>query len=836
MTLKKSSANPFGFTFLRTASKNYHFPILIFLLTFIFSTFFGMITKIISFKSRYQAGDFNGTLKEYFSTYVYCLADDEFPAILLSVGISCAAALTAIMIFRYLFSKKSVNVYFSFGMKRTEMFWAKYLSGAFMIVSAVAVPMVITLILNLAFCGSSKELWSAWLYFLLMMFVSVLYSYTVTAAVCCRVGSFIEAGGYGAICVLMPFAIAYFIHVLFSRLVFGSSIENSNWSYGAVVLLGADEIYYPQTFVFELITDLINYIFAPAGDLLRNHYFLRTPSEDTVFDQFRTPDFSGALIWLAVIILIAVIASLFYKNRRAEIAGFLGADEFTKNISVFAVSAAASAFLMDYAFSMDNITWYRGLFASIAVIAFVYMICEIITVHNVKVSLKKLWKLGVHIGAFTLCFFIFYSGLFGYSTRMPELEDIESAAISTGTGDFLLSPSTSSWSSASGGDTPNFTLLSAQSVHGVIDGFTAKEDIEKILDIHKKFIECKNLKATDEAVNGKFGERAIPTKIAIIYTLKDGTTFERSFKVATDEIMQMLSEFTKTEHYVDLVTERLGGFGEPGIYVDDGRVLEISSYNLHELSFRLASKNLTNITLVPALNGKSELKQELMKAICEDIKSGALPLDYVSDENVLGYMIFGGLDGFSQSYYISESYGAEFAVGVESVTTEFFYEDDMPGEDEYDPNAEPKTLMIGDDELLRLTEYNQVGIPVFENMQNTIAFLKANGLDGYFTEAKTPVEIKLWEINEESSGTSFSAYNSSSLLSGAHCGSESEQAKYSYEVTLETAVSVTEPSKIKKYADAARMAYLSCYEGYYAELVFEDGSVTYCFVPFSLIK
>ena len=230
MTSAKSSVNPFRFTFFRTIKKNWHFPAL----TFAAVTFLTLICGIINEWMTYN-DHFSGegkTFRDWVSVNnIYILGDSGMRSEAWMAFLMLLAMATGIMMFRYMFSKKAVNVYYSLGISRKNMFLAKYLSGAFLLVLAVLIPLIIDIILNLAFFGSCKELWISASFYFLGTTLSLLFAYSVSVAVCCRVGTIIEAIVYRGVFLVAPFVLSYICDFFFSTILYGSPIHENYWIY-----------------------------------------------------------------------------------------------------------------------------------------------------------------------------------------------------------------------------------------------------------------------------------------------------------------------------------------------------------------------------------------------------------------------------------------------------------------------------------------------------------------------------------------------------------------------------------------------------------------------------
>lgn len=827
MTSAKSSADPFRFTFFRTIKKNWHFPALTFVAVAFLTLICGIVNEWMTYNNHFSGE--GKSFREWISAdSVYILGDSGMRSEPWTAFMMLLAMATGIMIFRYMFSKKAVNVYFSLGITRKNMFLSKYLSGAFILVLAVLVPVAVDVILNIAIFGNSRELWISALFYFLGTTLSLIFAYSVSVAVCCRVGTLIEAIVYSAVFLVAPFILSYISEFFFTTVLYGSPVFENDWIYRwrHSEFYGTGESYVSRTgFVSNTV---------PFADVF---YFRESLSKSN--PNMINPDFISLIPLAVLIVAVVIIALATYKKRKTEIAGFIGSDELTKGLTVFLISSVISCFVIRelIAYSPDIAVFCICLTA--VVFLAVYLFFDIITIHNVREILKSLWKYLVHIGVVAIWITVFSTGFFGYSSRLPDIEDVRSVSVSTGTGDIMMNYDelTVMKSNAGAYDLVDYYLLAGLSYQGIVDGITDAEDIEYVMSIHKKFIECKNIKVNDETMNASYGKRVFPVNINIIYELRNGERFERMYPVATDEIMQMLAEITKTERYKELAAEYIRKpvpvaeynekfdeyyysttevYGSASVLTGSVTKEEAVGYAVSTempFTFRgaqvsLASPLLSNLTYIPQLTGDSDLKDGLLNAICADIENDNLPLNYRSDAEILGYIVF------NKIYDNGDNYGFNDIryQGGTFITPEM---------------TEPAKINAFGGEF-RVFFANRVSVPVYDDMSNTVNFLKVNGLEGYLKEAVEISKIRIWTPDEQSKADERT-YDGASMLWGGWWFNTDETCL----LIPGNAVSVTDKSEIEEVTKNCTLTCLFCYETNYAEIIFEDGSRTYAAISVS---
>ena len=138
-----------------------------------------------------------------------------------------------------------------------------------------------------------------------------------------------------------------------------------------------------------------------------------------------------------------------------------------------------------------------------------------------------------------------------------------------------------------------------------------------------------------------------------------------------------------------------------------------------------------------------------------------------------------------------------------------------------------------EEELFSVVSTDGFSIPVYESMTNTVNFINSNGYAEYFVNAKTPYAVKLSDGVTTIDDTSlYNFSNKTMLFNGTHYYPVAEE-QYGDPVTMpENSQVITQnPELIAEYESKARMLYLTCYDGVYAQFLFEDGSSTFGYIP-----
>ncbi|MGN0573324.1 MAG: hypothetical protein ACI4IX_05230 [Acutalibacteraceae bacterium] len=777
MTSKKSSVNPFRFTFLRNCSKNWLVPFAVLFISTYEFLFCGGVNAVISYfdTKKYNPMD----LADFAENRKFIFAADDPGDIgtLLDIVVVVLCAAYAVSVFKYLMTKKSVNVYFSMGITRGSLFASKYLSGAFMLTSAVVIPTAADLVLNIAIFGNSKELWISAAYLTVSFLLMILYSYSITAMVCCCVGTAIEAGIFGVILTFLPSIAESFFTFLFKTLLYGSPYSE-NYYYGTFI---NSDVPYETKSLFEGVKN--NLMFFSSGKLSDYAVLSRMDTEEKFY--FENPSALPIAVVLAITVCFGVLAFVFHKRRKTEIAGFIGASPILTGICSFTVSMMIIDFVGSYMISVQNHKLVSFLLGA-AIIFAVYAVAEFISLRSFKLFIKNLWKYPIQLAVFSVAVLIFASGLFGYSAKVPQVSEIKSVAVTTGTGDRFTY-----------GDK---SLNSGYYEFFIIDDVTADialkttsyetpmlvtdENIELVTEIHKMYIDIEHIETDYDAQRREFGKRTVECPVRIVYYLKDGSKFERMYNYATDEILAKLSELTLTEDYKECTVESIRAIA-----------------SREDAIVSLASPNFTAFNSVPELCDPYK-KLELFEAVIKDISEDRLPLNFNTASPVLGYVCLVPVDSFNGTY--SEEL----------------------------KNLNTQLKIISQNDLI-------LTVPVYESMTETVKFLSDNGCAGYFENAKEPVKVEVWDFGEGRS-TVYSAGLKTTMLNGFWYDGKTNLDDYSLTGKSrplgKTAVEITDKAQAKKYAESIRMVTLDCFSGKYVKLTYDDGSCTYGYAPDSVFN
>ena len=521
MTSQKSSPrsehrafSPFLYTFSRAFSENFIFPLLNAIWIAFMVPVMSLITLILPIL-RNTAQD-APKLTEQFK-YILLSDSSSTMSIFLILGVCLFSGLTGVFLFRFMAAKKTVNVYYSLGIKRRSLFLAKYAVGAIMLAVSVALPLLASAFINIRYFGSSAELWRAVFYCMLALYLLAMICMTVTAAVFSAVGTMLEGMGFSAVILLLPTILIYCVNILMSVVLWGNPYTAGGFFNGDgntyISVQSLTELTRPYNpILFPL--DTMNNISAMSVDGKTNPLLSMSTGETA----FTPPNFWALLPWVAVIAVCLGIALFVFQRRKAEICGFLGRNrvlnfiiELTLGFGVFTAAIDALYDRLDHALVV--------LIASVLYLV-AYVIVEAILTRSGKLLLKGLWKLPIHLAIALIIYGIFATGLFGYSTRIPAASEIKEVYIDA---DYDLSIYDRGTNTHV---VDGYAII--DDMNSTLGAFTTEKDKKIIMQIHQALIDSHKEKDTS---------KKSARSISIRYVLNDGSNLMRNYDITTNDTL-----------------------------------------------------------------------------------------------------------------------------------------------------------------------------------------------------------------------------------------------------------------------------------------------------------
>ena len=823
--MKKKYKNTFWFSVAHAMKKNFILP----LMTFAVSMFFYLSNfcwdKINEAK---EAAEIRGqdVLKMMRDAYEVFIFDSEqaaydplfyiFPALLVVISI-----LLGVLLFRFVTNKKTVNVYYSLGIKRADLYTARLVAGIIMMLAATLIPLAVSLGINLHYFGSSAMLWRTFLFYAVHNVICVLAGLTISAAVSSCVGTVVESLGFSAVLAAFPSVVTMCVNYSVPAILNGApgityyDIYPSSSSYGDMHLDMTGST------MFGRIISHINLL------MLNRSSFINSSSVEAMTKEaakkWAAPSLTPYILWAVLIAAFFVFGLFMFKRRKAEICGFPGRSAVLNFVLCMIASFGAASLIIYLASKNPDIsTWL--LIAILLVISMAVFLVLDILVHLSFKALKKDWKIGlVHVGLMAAFLLSLYTGFFGYSSRVPDVQSIESASISAPNalmGSYKLGNELQSGYNSNlyyfGEDRLKDYYYVGNRSNSLVEDFKDKDDINTVREIHKAMIKAGNLNKTNSD-SDDYSKRVTSQKVIIKYKLKNGRELVRVYNYVPLTDYPTLYTLEDTKNWNSKIKNEL---------------LNIDSENVIPIVFSAQMDKRTAVD--------EELTAGLARAIYNDISTLSSDKFLSSNAKYLGSVAFYVNREQREDYSIYESSEYVNATSMEDEITE--EEEPLSRQETVDnlairDNSQGKYLALGDYSV----------IPITEEMTNTISFLKAHGLYEKLSDESPIVSVRVKDMGHSTDSVNARyGYGYSSPIFNAFWDdgkskavSKTDSTGYTYQFSNynsgdfmpKDAVTITNKTIVEKLAANAYGYRFDLTGGYLVEFKRANGCLTIMYVP-----
>lgn len=822
--MKKKYKNTFWFSVAHAMKKNFILP----LLTFAVSMFFYLSNfcweKIREAKetASIKGQDVLKIMRDAYEVFIF---DSEqaaynpllyiFPALLVVISI-----LLGVLLFRFVTNKKTVNVYYSLGIKRADLYTARLLAGVFMMLAAVLVPLAVSLGLNLHYFGSSVMLWRTFLFYAVHNVICVLAGLTISAAVSSCVGTVVESIGFSAVLAAFPSVVTMCVNYGVPAILNGAPAITYYGIYPAASSYGELHFDITGSTVFGRIISHINLL------MLNRSSFINSSSVETMTKEaakkWAAPSLTPYILWAVLIAAFFVFGLFMFKRRKAEICGFPGRSAVLNFVLCMITSFGVASLVLYFVVSeIPQITTWMIIVGLMIISIIIFLIFDIILHLSFK-AIKKDWKIGlVHAGLMAAFLLSLYTGFFGYSSRVPDIQDIDSVSISAPNalmGSYQLGRELSGsyvtdryYSDVYS----NYYYVGNRSV-SLIENFKDKDDINTVREIHKAMIKAGNIRRVNTN-SDDYSKRVTCQSVVIRYKLKNGRELVRVYEYVPLTNYPTLYTLEDTKNWNSKIKDEL---------------LNIDSENVIPIVFSAQMDNRIAVD--------EELTAGLARAIYNDITTLSSDKFLTSNAKYLGSVAFYVNRSQREDYSMYESSEYVNATSIEDEITE--EEEPLSRQETVDnlairDNSQGKYLALGDYSV----------IPITEEMTNTISFLKAHGLYEKLSDESPIVSARIADMGKATSSDDMRhgfAYSSPIFNSFWDDGKSKPYSKkdsdgYEYEVSSYTsgdfmpkdAVTITNKTIVEKLAANAYGYRFDLTGGYLVEFKRENGALTIMYVP-----
>ncbi len=599
---------------------------------------------------------------------------------LLPVGMVFCGILTALKSFYFMLSKKQVNVFLSLGIKRNTMVTNRLISGVVALFVAVFLPIFIIYITNIAAFGYNSHQTSLFLYFTSLLFVCGLIGYSLISAMIVVSGNIFEAVGSSIALSLIPFCTI-------------STISSLAYSYlngyiGSYDISRVMQVFTPWTMAINMqeeyvyMGDIYDYV-----DRITPRVILNMLQRTVPADKYKVPaeyhvDWGfmfPVVMWLVISVVLIGVTYYLFNKRKAEHANSLGK---------FPVSRAVLGTCAFTGITWVFTEWFGGefnLYALFVVITAVcllaYFLIQLILTRKPKTAIKSLKWCYALIGAFAVCCIVFNTGLLGTYNKIPDKADVKSVTIEA------------------------FEIRGYE--HCVYPWQPGEDFVESSTDESKQTV----LDAFELLKNekGKHDEECL-TSITLGIRNNDGKIKYRNFDIYSDETYMKYIQLIYGSEYFDAILKNylIDPVPENIQYDSTGHLKNFNwAYTDNDMLIEIGE----GMDCIADVDG-------LCEALYKDLSKMSVDELFRNNNQPVGVLVKMSAD-------------ADYPGQTPAYTNEMYYPENTRG-----------GMEIIVDKIVEEPDYNHAlvddFIPVYENMTNTVNFLKKNG----YELKEEPMKIK----------------------------------------------------------------------------------------------
>jgi len=500
--------------------------------------------------------------------------------------IFAASAVAALCVFSYLFSGKSTNMIHALPVSRKELFLTNYISG-FLFLS---VPQIFASLLTVFVCVGYKitDLQYLMVALLDMLAMTVLF-YSLAVFICMFSGQFLAAGAFYFILNILEIGIESILQLLMSDICFGISNVRSG-----TLLNMLSPVYY-----------------------ISKHTGIKINTLSAGVDTYSIYGQKLMMGYAITGIVLAIAAYILYKYRKLESAGDFITVKLVRPFFRWGFTICASFLagaligqLFEPLLSIKAI-FVLVIISVLAIGVISFFVAQMFLEKRFKVfSKKRILEYGV-VGIFSiLILFMFETDMLGIESKIPNQADLKWVALS-GSGLYIIKD---------------------------------KDDIQKLINIHKNIIQKKDL------IESELGRHAQTYNVEFIYKTKSGTKIDRNYKLPYNKA----AEADKNSIYSQLISIE----SQPKLYLSSLMGMNYKDSKIVGGTFDTYDK-IGNTYSPKEVSIKDSDAQILYEALQQDLEEGNMT-------NVLKYTTLGYQDAADDIYANSISLNYYIKEGIKS--------------------------------------------------------------------------------------------------------------------------------------------------------------------------
>lgn len=759
----------------KTALKSIIAPTVI---TFIWSVILFILAPLQTFISYYNKAF---SVKELRKAYAMCLTNTDSGE-LIGIWFLILGSIFALMAFKFIMRKKTVNVFLSIGIDRRTLYKNRVTASAVMIAVSIAIPVMIDAVMNIYFFAHAGYIIKYAFLLFAECFVYAFTGFSIMAIAMSLCTTIMESIFFGGAITCAPSAVVYFIDR-----VCADFLRGYNHSPAIGFLDFYDPNYFQQPSLISY-TSIINPLFLGKaygasytnGDNLINFTHHRIGTDTDYYDLFySTKGYTGyedvsfdyivpVIVWAVISALFIVLAKQLFIRIKAENAGVHGTKPFASKFFAVELALLAFAAVADAAHNRDgDVNSSANNVFAIAVSAVVMLICYFIILsickRTVKHKAKELITPCVTVALVTVITVILATGGFGYSSYVPEADEIDKAIISASITDFAASeimeePYEDSY-------TENlFSLYRSEIAMGL---FTDEEDLKALTQINKKLIE----ETDNMSGNGVY----------VYYEMKNGKIVSRYYEQTDFDAAYSTLSLRDSKAVREELTYLLTGNAKEKPITDKLKNSKINeslffSYcNEEHTADTIQKGNIIAINARGISTGKTiRNTPELRKALLDDLLNQTYEQRFRPSEQAIGGLFFELVETHIET---AENYD-------ETINYEPGYYSDYLG-----------------------------GYYIYPSMTNTVAYLKSTGEYELFKEKDEEIVSISIEKCRNIRNTQIGDWGSDSFVTHQFIASQQLYDNFYYELDMpgyfKNSTEFTDKEQIKELMSKSKIYYFA---------------------------
>lgn len=505
----------------------------------------------------------------------------DYPVVL---GSALAGLVLGIRSFRFLLVKREATAVLSLPLSRAQIFATRFGAAALACVLSIGLPMLVSLVLNVAALNIWSGLFSQFAYVLAGLLVSALLACAVGALACAVAGTVFEAAAL-SVALLAGVTVAMWgMNVLMQNMLVGNA-------FGATLLSTTHEVA-PALVAATAVANPLLFFSAEASahQLFKVQHPVYYPPAG---------NWQLVAVWAVAMVVVVLLARMLFRRRHGERAGIAGLSLPLTLICGIVLGLAAFGGAFTLLASLNLVAAVVVSFMAFWIVSAVLMAGPF---KGPAPSRQPLIAVAAESAALACVLAAVGTGGLGYAQAVPEDADVESVSIScTGTPSYLAVP----FQSATAGDGAFYVSASY-----TYDDAAA---IDLVRDVHRKLTVTGGQPLAEAS---KFSDTVIPYDVVVHYQLKNGGELVRYYDRASLGELEQLAELDGTSRAGSLTRATVSG--DTSLLSDDDASALANS--TPRQAYAMGDTYLSDpLYAAPQLlNCDAQARSELLSALAED--------------------------------------------------------------------------------------------------------------------------------------------------------------------------------------------------------------------------